>query len=82
MKCSHYAHMMDGILYIYWTGLGLDWSLDWILDWGLEWTLDTTVRFPLNFPYLLVETPKPNGLMVNHYDFMALHSMWRTFLKG
>ena len=23
-----------------------------------------------------------NGLRVNHYDFVALHSMWRDFLKG
>ena len=23
-----------------------------------------------------------NGLRVNHYDFVALHSMWIIFLKG
>ncbi len=23
-----------------------------------------------------------NGLRVNHYDFVALHSMWKIFLKG
>ena len=23
-----------------------------------------------------------NGLKVNHYDFVALHSMWIIFLKG
>ncbi len=23
-----------------------------------------------------------NGLRVNHYDFVALHSMWMIFLKG
>ena len=23
-----------------------------------------------------------NGLRVNHYDFVALHSMWILFLKG
>ena len=23
-----------------------------------------------------------NGLRVNHYDFVALHSMWIVFLKG
>ncbi len=23
-----------------------------------------------------------NGLMVNHYEFSALHSMWRIFLKS
>ncbi len=22
-----------------------------------------------------------NGLRVNHYDFMALHSMWRIFYR-
>ena len=28
--------------------------------------------------YLAVVVPA-NGLRVNHYDFMALHSMWRIF---
>ena len=23
-----------------------------------------------------------NGLRVNHYDFVVLHSMWRIFLNG